>query len=47
MPDLPSGTVTVLFPDIECSTAHWERDTVAMRAAVERHFALLDAAMKE
>jgi class 3 adenylate cyclase len=31
MPDLPSGTVTFLFTDIEGSTALWEgeRDRVA------------------
>ena len=26
MPELPSGTVTLLFTDIERSTALWERD---------------------
>ena len=30
MPDLPSGTVTFLFTDIEGSTALWERDREAM-----------------
>ena len=30
MPDLPSGTVTFLFTDIEGSTALWERDRAAM-----------------
>src|SRR5215212_8621047 len=45
MPDLPSGTVTFLFTDIEGSTALWERDRVAMASAVERHIALLDAAI--
>jgi class 3 adenylate cyclase len=45
MPDLPSGTVTFLFTDIEGSTALWERDRSAM-AAVERHLALLDAAIQ-
>ena len=30
MPDLPSGTVTFLFTDIEGSTALWERDRRAM-----------------
>ena len=25
MPDLPSGTITFLFTDIEGSTARWER----------------------
>ena len=34
MADLPSGTVTFLFTDIEGSTALWERDQVAMAAAV-------------
>jgi class 3 adenylate cyclase len=41
MPDLPTGTVTFLFTDIEGSTALWERDRQAMAAAVERHLALL------
>ena len=44
MPDLPSGTVTFLFTDIEGSTALWERDRVAMHTAVDRHLVLLDAA---
>ena len=46
MADLPSGTVTFLFTDIEGSTALWERDQVPMAALVERHFALLDAAIQ-
>jgi class 3 adenylate cyclase len=41
MPDLPSGTVTFLFTDIEGSTRLWERDQVAMAIGVERHLALL------
>src|SRR5215203_5573833 len=41
MPDLPSGTVTFLFTDIEGSTALWERDRHAMATAVERHLTLL------
>jgi predicted ATPase/class 3 adenylate cyclase len=41
----PSGTVTFLFTDIEGSTALWEEDQAAMRRAVDRHFALLDAAI--
>ncbi|MDF3018508.1 MAG: adenylate/guanylate cyclase protein, partial [Thermomicrobiales bacterium] len=44
MPDLPSGTVTFLFTDIEGSTALWERDQVAMATAVARHLTLLRAA---
>src|SRR3954451_21906279 len=44
MPDLPSGTVTFLFTDIEGSTALWERDQVAMASAAARHLTLLRAA---
>jgi predicted ATPase/class 3 adenylate cyclase len=46
MPELPRGTVTFLFTDIEGSTALWERDRQAMAAAVEGHFALLRAAIE-
>ncbi len=45
MTDLPTGTVTFLFTDIEGSTALWERDPAAMRRAVDRHFALLREAI--
>src|SRR3954470_1668751 len=41
MPELPSGTVTFLFTDIEDSTALWERDRAAMRVAVARQLAIL------
>jgi class 3 adenylate cyclase len=43
MPDLPSGTVTFLFTDIEGSTALWERDRIAMREAVDRQLAILQS----
>ena len=46
MPELPSGTVTFLFTDIEGSTALWKQDHAAMAAAVERHLALLRAAVE-
>ena len=46
MAELPRGTVTFLFTDIEGSTALWERDRQTMAAAVARHIALLDAAMQ-
>ena len=46
MPDLPSGTVTFLFTDIEGSTALWERDQAAMATAVARHLTLLRAAIE-
>jgi predicted ATPase/class 3 adenylate cyclase len=41
MPELPRGTVTFLFTDIEGSTQRWERDRERMAAAVERHLTLL------
>ena len=41
MAELPSGTVTFLFTDIEGSTALWERDRTAMATAVECHLSLL------
>jgi class 3 adenylate cyclase len=44
--DLPSGTVTFLVTDIEGSTALWEQDRTAMADAVDRHTALLDAAVQ-
>ena len=40
MADLPRGTVTFLFTDIEGSTRLWERDRVAMGTAVVRHLEL-------
>src|SRR5215207_452351 len=46
MPELPRGTVTFLFTDIAGSTALWERDQVAMAAAVEHHLALLRTAVE-
>jgi class 3 adenylate cyclase len=45
MADLPRGTVTFLFTDIEGSTALWERDRQAMALVVARHLALLDVAI--
>ena len=45
MRDFPSGTVTFLFTDVEESTRRWEQDPAAMRAAIERHFMLLDEAI--
>jgi TolB-like protein/class 3 adenylate cyclase len=38
---LPTGTVTLLFTDIEGSTRLWEAHAAAMRAALARHDALL------
>ena len=45
MPDPPRGTVAFLFTDIEGSTRLWERDPAAMRRALERHNAILGAAI--
>ena len=45
MRDLPSGTVTFLFTDVEGSTRRWERDSPTMHAAVERHFGIIDQAI--
>lgn len=39
--DLPSGTVTFLFTDIEGSTTLWEQHRAPMATAVDRHFGLL------
>lgn len=41
----PTGTITFLFTDIEGSTARWDRDRDAMRAALARHDALLREAI--
>ena len=46
MPDLPAGTVTFLFTDIEGSTKRWERNAEAMWAVIDRHFTLLRAAIE-
>ena len=41
MTDLPAGTITFLFTDIEGSTTRWEQQRVAMQAALARHDAIL------
>jgi class 3 adenylate cyclase len=46
MAELPSGTVTFLFTDIEGSTARWEQQPEAMRVALGRHDALIRAAIQ-
>src|ERR687894_2407474 len=45
MSELPRGTVTFFFTDIEGSTRLWEHDRAAMRVAVDRHLALLGEAI--
>src|SRR5690606_8590124 len=39
--DLPAGTITFLFTDIDGSTQLWERHPEAMKAALARHDELL------
>ena len=46
MTQLPTGTVTFLFTDIEGSTARWETQRDAMEAALERHDDLLRKAIE-
>lgn len=46
MAELPRGTVTFLFTDIEGSTERWERDPGVMASVVERHLDLLRTAIE-
>ena len=46
MADLPTGTVTFLFTDIEGSTTRWEQHREAMQAALARHDAVLRQAIE-
>jgi class 3 adenylate cyclase len=41
MADLPTGTVTFLFTDLEGSTRLWEEHPDAMKAALARHDQIL------
>ena len=45
MADLPTGTVTFLFTDVEGSTRLWEEHAEAMRAAPAEHDALIRQAV--
>ena len=45
--ELPSGTVTFLFTDIEGSTRLWEEHPEAMKVALARHDAILRDAVAE
>ena len=47
MAELPSGTVTFLFTDIEGSTTRWEHQPEAMQVALARHDSLLRSAIQE
>ena len=46
MPELPTGTVTFLFTDIEGSTPLWEREPDQMRVALARHDVILRRAIE-
>lgn len=46
MTQLPTGTVTFLFTDIEGSTQLWEKYPEAMKAALAKHDALLKVAIE-
>ena len=41
MAELPAGTVTFLFTDLEVSTRLWEAEPEAMQPALARHDAIL------
>jgi len=45
MPDIPTGTITFLFTDIEGSTALWEHHPDTMPKALARHDTLLRSAI--
>jgi class 3 adenylate cyclase len=45
MAELPSGTVTFLFTDLEGSTRLWDEHPDEMNAALARHDAILRAAV--
>lgn len=47
MPEMPSGTVTFLFTDIEGSTKRWQRSSKDMATAVARHDAMLGTTIAE
>src|SRR5262245_50212807 len=47
MADLPTGTVTFLFTDIEGSTRLWEQHPQAMAGALVRHDAILRQAIAD
>src|SRR4051794_27409326 len=46
MLQLPTGTLTFLYTDIESSTVRWEQHPGAMKASVERHDAILQEAIE-
>ena len=47
MAELPTGTVTFLFTDIEGSTARWEHQRGVIAVTLARHSALLRGAIQD
>ena len=47
MAELPTGTVTFLFTDVEGSTRLWEAHPEAMKAALARHDDIVAFALGE
>lgn len=47
MAELPTGTVTFLYTDIEASTRRWEEQPQAMHAALARHDALMRGCIED
>jgi predicted ATPase/class 3 adenylate cyclase len=47
MKNIPSGTITFLFSDIEGSTQRWEKDRESMRSAFNRQEEIMRAAMEK
>ncbi len=45
--NLPTGTLTFLFTDIEGSTRLWENHPDTMRVALQRHDALMHRIIRE
>jgi class 3 adenylate cyclase/tetratricopeptide (TPR) repeat protein len=43
MPDLPSGTITFLFTDLQDSTRQWEKHPQEMDAALQRHDQIIES----
>ncbi|MCI0895120.1 MAG: adenylate/guanylate cyclase domain-containing protein, partial [Chloroflexi bacterium] len=46
MPDLPIGTITYMFTDVEGSTLLWQQHPDEMRAVMARHDSLLTSAVE-
>jgi class 3 adenylate cyclase len=45
--DLPTGTITFVFTDVEGSTGLWQEHPATMRAVMARHDALIESAVAD